>query len=1341
MKIRINCIVGVLLASMSVFSQVWTSHKAYNNVTQIALSPDFVYAISDGSLYSVHKLQEYIHIFTGLSGTDINCIDYDNKGKQLVIGYANGKIDFIDETGIHYLGALYDKDMTQRKTIHSITIDNRTAYLSTPYGVQTLNLDDRELVDSYWLRPGGQETEVLDVLLTKDSIYAFTSDSLFCASRKDNIVDYTYWKREKRGSRISPDPDKGKHYEDGTSNWYAGGQEGIVRVTQTERNSYKPAGPLVNNPYRMTSAHGKLWVVPGGRWASEYNTPGIVMCYDGHKWTNIDNKSITDKTGNKATDFMNVAIDPKDEKHYFVTSYGTGLYEFRSDTLYHRYIAYDNNSIVAIIPSAPQNYTRLDNALYDNDNNLWFLDAANISQLQCLDASGEWHAITLQSEGGPLELLTPSGLIIDNQNSNYKWLGTARYNTFLYLFDDNGTHWDTSDDRYMLRKEWTNQDDKRFIPSQMRAMMQDHSGRLWIGTELGAAYIKSTNDFFNSDEIIQLDIEDQIYSLCEDSDGNIWIGTYTQGVYVLDDSAKGYIAHFSSENSIMPSNTVLSLTSHRDGSVFIGTSNGLVQYNAHAVPESTDRTIDKDGKRLGDIMQWKMHSSYQEPKEIIPTPSRIYVLTAGAMYYLDRAQEQICYLSKESGLNGTTIEHAAYDPNSKRMVIAYDDGRIDLLDENGVVYQMPDLYLKAGSIAVSSNCIEVGSEKTYLGMSFGILALNTQKGEISDTYYIGDNATEVNVLQIVELGDSIFAFTNGSLYSANIKDNLADFVFWNKSTIPSGDITNATAYNGKLHILIDGILYCRENGTWQSKSTTVFNWIHVTDNKLLTYIYGQGLFLINDDYTITGITNNYIANDAIYSQSNYWLISDNIGLVKLSSTGDEIFLPNGPNSNFGYSLTSAHGNVYSAIGGRWSDGYLRLAKINLYDGSQWKRYNYDYFFSRLSRWSYDPVSIAVDPKDAGHFFVATYGTGVVEFKNYEAYKQYDTDNSTLKAVIDDLESTKMFTRTDGAMYDDKGNFWVLNATYSGHPVHILTPNNQWYSLPLRIGGEVLTLITPTGIWIDRRDSQRKWLLDQRYSPGVIMFDDGGTPTVSSDDKCVKRSEFIDQNNNTIRPSYFYCWAQDLTDRIWIGTENGIITIPSTVDFFSSNECKRIIIPRNDGTGLGDYLLGNEIISCMAVDGGNRMWIGTNGSGLYVIEDDTITAAHFTEDNSLLPSNTIQSITIVPQTGEVFVGTDKGIASYLSDSSEPKESMSDAYAYPNPVRPDYGGAISITNLMDNSEVNIIDANGNLVCKTRSHGGTAVWDGKLKDGRRATAGVYTALCNSEGGHTAVKIMVIR
>ena len=260
---------------------------------------------------------------------------------------------------------------------------------------------------------------------------------------------------------------------------------------------------------------------------------------------------------------------------------------------------------------------------------------------------------------------------------------------------------------------------------------------------------------------------------------------------------------------------------------------------------------------------------------------------------------------------------------------------------------------------------------------------------------------------------------------------------------------------------------------------------------------------------------------------------------------------------------------------------------------------------------------------------------------------------------------------------------------------------------------------------------------------VYLLNDGGTPTKSSDDYCYGRREFNDQDGLQIAPSAIYCLAQDNDNDIWVGTPTGVFIIPSTVDFFKSNECYRVKIPRNDGTNLADYLLGTEQVNCIAVDGANRKWIGTENSGLYLMSADGLTTeAHFTTDNSLLPSNTILSVAINSVSGEVFVGTSDGIASYRSDASAPQEDYSNAYAFPNPVRHNYGGVITITGLMENSVVNIIDEGGNLICKTRSNGGIAVWDGKNQQGLRASSGIYTALCNApDGSHTAIKIMVMK
>ena len=1342
-----------VLSFVTAHAERWKTHFAYNNVTQIAMSDDKVFAISDGSLYCVDKQTESIVTYnrmSGLHGTGITCIHYDEVGKQLLIGYADGKIDILTSHGMKYISELYNKDMTQRKNIYNFTIKGRTAYISTHYGVQTLDLVENKLVDSYWLRPNGEETPISDVLIANDSIYAFTTDSLFCASLHANLVDYHFWKREGRSGRIAPDTEKGSHYQDATDHWYAGHGEGIVRFTPTERLTYKPEGPIVNNPYYLKASKGQVFMLAGGRWTEQYYNPGHVMRLKDDHWHTIYADSIQAKTGSRVLDFMNVALDPKDENHYFVTSYGTGLYEFRGDSCVWHTLA--NDVIGSAVESDPGRYTRLTGACFDQENRLWFMDAGAVQYPVIIKEGDNFYGMPLIVDGEPLQIHIPGAILIDSRDSNRKWINSAYKPLGLVLLDDKGTCLDASDDRAVLRRAWTNQYGSSFNPVNIFAMLQDRQGRVWLATEVGAAYIDPHTDFFSSDAIVQVDVRDnngetpiatqRIKAICQTPDGRIWVGTETLGVYVLNEAANEIVAHYTTDNSVMPNNAILSLASDESGRVFIGTAEGLVEYDPNG-SEAGLNGSEKDGSDEldeGSMMRWKLHLSYSNPEEIAASSQHVFAVANGSLFSVDRADESIKYWNKSTGLNGSSVSHIAYDAKNGKLVIAYADGRMDLLDDEGDVTQMPDLYMKAGSVSVSVHCIHVGERYTYLGTDFGIIAINTRKAEMADTYYIGSDAAAVEVQQIVSMGDSIYAFSYDRLYKASLRDNIVDYTFWHSESLPCEQIQQAVVWRDKLYTLQHDSIYRREGTEWILVVPNPVKWIHVSGNQLLTYQRGVGLLRLTDDEQLVGLSSTYEAADAVYTAGEYWLAESGKGLVKLGTDGDSRFRPECPMSNFGYRLQVAHDRLYVAPGGRWATQFGRQSGMSIYDGTQWTGIPWQDTWYYTNHDIRDVVGYAIDAADPGHFFVATFGTGVFEFRDYKGYAHFDAANSTLKRA-DANVSDYYYTRTDGPLMDEQGNLWVLNATTIGKPLHILTPAGHWYDLALRSGGNELKFETPTGIWVDQRNSHYKWLVDQRAEPRLVLLDDGGTPTYSGDDRCMSRSSFVDQNGNVLSPANFRCFAQDHTNRIWIGTDKGILLLPANVDYFTSNACRRIIIPRNDGTGLGDYLLGDEQINCLAVDGGNRIWIGTENSGLYLIKDDTITVAHFTETNSLLPSNSVQSIAIMPKTGEVFVGTNRGIASYRSDASEAQENMRSAYAYPNPVRPDYGGVISITGLMDNTTVNIVDAGGNLVCKTKSHGGTAVWDGKLPDGRRATAGVYTALCNANGGHAVVKILVIR
>ena len=200
---------------------------------------------------------------------------------------------------------------------------------------------------------------------------------------------------------------------------------------------------------------------------------------------------------------------------------------------------------------------------------------------------------------------------------------------------------------------------------------------------------------------------------------------------------------------------------------------------------------------------------------------------------------------------------------------------------------------------------------------------------------------------------------------------------------------------------------------------------------------------------------------------------------------------------------------------------------------------------------------------------------------------------------------------------------------------------------------------------------------------------------------------------------------------------------SRPDNFNNKDftCQRVKIARNDGTNNADLLLDDEEIRAIRVDGANCKWIGTSSNGAYLLSEDGLeTIHHFTIENSLLPSNTIYDIAINQESGEVFFATDKGLVSFRAEANEAEENYENIYAFPNPVRPEYTGEVTITGLMFNSLVKITDTVGNLIYQAYSKGGQVVWDGNAPNGQRVKSGVYYVWASSSDGKEGVVTKIV-
>ena len=763
----------------------------------------------------------------------------------------------------------------------------------------------------------------------------------------------------------------------------------------------------------------------------------------------------------------------------------------------------------------------------------------------------------------------------------------------------------------------------------------------------------------------------------------------------------------------------------------------------------------------GNMKQWRTHLSYNDVTELADAGTVMYALAGGALFAIDKTTEEITYYSKQNGLHGSNISNIAFDKQSRILLITYEDGLMDFI-VNNEFYVFTDLANQQLSGEKQTNSIYIHDSKAYLGMPFGILVVNMKKREIADTYFLGQNSTEINIKQVSILGDSIYAISNDSLYIANLHDNLSDFNNWHtdkalQHTDTNTQNTHIVVCNNSIYILQGTKLFTRTPQTSWSQSYTTYNWTNLilSDNHLFgtdgTYTY----LLSNSGVEI--VPNAPSAFDVIYDNPDIWLAAGGHGVVKIDKDNKPFpYFGTGPFENYSFRV-KIEGDKLIMVPGMY-EGLSFMQHpggVMLYENDIWTNYNIINFMSwNNGVYTTDFCDAAIDPYDHSHFFISSYGHGLLEFKNNTFYKRYSAHTlvqfgnewhpaiDSIGKIISPLGfKEEPYTWVHAIQFDSKGNLWITNSSLDMYNLKVLTRTGQWY----RYKNEAVKGLDwrRHNLIVLKKNENIKLISSMKKEAGIGIFNDNGTLANTADDKAVFVSSFIDQDNKTILPEYIHHLCQMMDGSIWVGTSDGLFIIDDPTTLFTSNKCRRIKIPRNDGTNLADYLLDGEEVRYIEEDGAGRKWIGTLSSGIYVMSSDGIeTIEHFTTNNSPLPSDQISCITMHPKTGEVFIGTGAGLVSYQNDAVTPSKDFDNAYAYPNPVWPNFQGTITITGLMANTVVYILDSGGNLVCKTRSNGGIATWDGKNLHGRRVASGIYTVMCNTANGenHAVTKIMIM-
>ncbi len=762
-------------------------------------------------------------------------------------------------------------------------------------------------------------------------------------------------------------------------------------------------------------------------------------------------------------------------------------------------------------------------------------------------------------------------------------------------------------------------------------------------------------------------------------------------------------------------------------------------------------TLGLGAANMGD---WTYYLSYHNATQAIPAGQNIYILYDGNLQIYDRETQEVQTLTKTDGLSSQHVSFMGYSHTARCLVLIYSDKNIDLRFENGTVVNIPQ-FKNSNEIGITINGMTVGDGHAILALSNGVADIDIINQELRGYYKLSQNITAA-----AHSSGRLYASTGASILSCPTNANPTDPSSWTKLNDDAAELF--TVFSGGLYYSVRS---GNSTGLWRVVSAA--DGSNVTLKRITPWNFfsavatEEKLVLCNGIYTYMYTKNKpeeaLVVKSSIMQLScdadgRYWAAEGMKGLVGYHlnadtyvATGDTIG-GDGPQRDLCYYM-DFKGDLLLVGGGRFDVNdlvHLQGTVMTMKDGI-WTAFQETGFGLPAGIMYSDVTKVVQHPTDPSRYYASSGRSGLYEFKDGKFVQFFTRNNSTLRSAAPN--GNRNYVRVDGLNFDKEGNLWMVNNGVDS-TICILHTDGRWSQLDIegihRAPALEKTLFDSKGrFWVASRISQVNV-----HGAGLLCLDYNGTIDNTDDDVATYRTEFYNQDGTDYTFwDGVYDIMEDTDGSIWIGAQCGLFVISDPDTWSSPNfRMTQIKVPRNDGTNYADYLLDNIRVSALAVDGAGRKWIGTLYNGLYLVSPDgTEILHHFQADSSPLLSDVIYDIAINENTGEVFIGTDVGICSYQGDATLPAETLEkdNIKVYPNPVRPEYSGNITLTGLTLDADIKITTVTGQVVAAGTSSGGSFIWDGRTFAGERVATGIYYfMIANAEGKEGVVaKVAIVR
>lgn len=740
-----------------------------------------------------------------------------------------------------------------------------------------------------------------------------------------------------------------------------------------------------------------------------------------------------------------------------------------------------------------------------------------------------------------------------------------------------------------------------------------------------------------------------------------------------------------------------------------------------------------------DNQLWEGYYSYNAIKDLSSSDTQLYAAAENAYFKRNFVSNEITKFSTIEGLSGQNITQIYHSKTFRKTLIGHSDGLLILVnDDDGSVLNIVDILNKPSISPVKKriNHFLEHEGKIYISTDFGICVYNLNISEFGDTYFIGAGGADIEIFQTTVFNGFIYAVAKDyGLLSASVNNpNLVDFNQWtvfnsgsflsvsNTATELVAVGTNAVLYKFTGNALVL-VAYLPPN---------LSDMRYSEDRLILTFpnsvlVYNATLVQQNNVTSIPNISTQFTCATILNNKLYIGTLDQGVFLAELNNLSTfESATPKGPFRNRIFAVQSITDGVW-CVYGDYTSNYnpfpLDPLEISKYTTStrSWLSLPFNTLFNALSI-----GRIAVNPKDEKQVLFSSYYSGVLKVENDVPTTIFNTSNSSLQTVLGQPNDD---VRANGASFDKNSDYWVTNSLVD-KSLHVLRASGQWEGFKLTSMQAPLSA-SYGRLVVDKNGT--KWICTN--FEGLVGFNE----TLNSKSLNIR----VGQGEGNLPSRDVRAVAIDNNNRLWIGTTRGLRILSSVDSFTSQNQLEtQPIIILDDN--LAQELLFEQFITDIVVDGANNKWIGTAGAGVFFISaDGQRTFNIFTKENSPLPSNIITDIDINPINGEVYMVTEGGMVSYKGNATSGADNLANVIVYPNPVRPEFGGFVTITGLTNKANVKITDIEGNLVYETISEGGTIQWDKQAFGKYKVSSGVYMIFISaSDGLETKIKkVMIIR